>query len=198
MRLICLYLIGTVFASGCMHLQAEKTITLVGSGALDTPQMERLRAFAEKELHVPVRVVKEPSLAGPPDFQTLEKAARKTKTADDVAYIVIAELQDERHMEAFEESGIAVVNVKPLRTGASDEVLYQRTRRMVMRSAAFVFGLEPTPDPFCVTRDYRDLNDLDRMGNNYSPPWQDRYAKEAAKRGLEPLVPKLDRFPQAK
>jgi len=56
-----------------------------------------------------------------------------------------------------------------------------------MRAAAFLFEMPPTPDPFCVTRDYRSLEDLDRMGRNYSPPWQGRFAKEAASRGLEPL-----------
>jgi len=53
-----------------------------------------------------------------------------------------------------------------------------------MRAAAFVFELPPTPDPFSVTRDYRSLEDLDRMGRNFSPPWQGRFADEAAKRGL--------------
>ncbi|MFA7368455.1 MAG: hypothetical protein WC334_02305, partial [Kiritimatiellales bacterium] len=51
----------------------------------------------------------------------------------------------------------------------------------------FSFGLPPTPDPFCVTRDYNSLEDLDSMGRNFSPPWQGRFAEEAAKRGLVPV-----------
>ncbi|MEI7851979.1 MAG: hypothetical protein WCH86_09115, partial [Kiritimatiellales bacterium] len=60
----------------------------------------------------------------------------------------------------------------------------RRVERQVMRAAAFSFGLEPTPDPFCVTRDYDSLEDLDTMGRNFSPPWQGRFAEEALKRGL--------------
>ena len=79
-----------------------------------------------------------------------------------------------------------MINAQPLYTDDA-EVFARRIERQVMRAAAFVFDMPPTPDPFCVTRDYRSLEDLDRMGRNYSPPWMGRFAEEAAKRGLEPL-----------
>ncbi len=197
MRKICLIFMGAVLA-GCMHLSAEKTVTLVNTGAADAAMLEQIRLFAQKELRVPVRITDEPELAGLTDFQALETAARRTRQARDAAYIVVAKLDAASHLEVFEQSGIAIVNAQPLSQGAASEEIYRkRVQRMVMRAAAFVFGLEPTPDPYCVTRDYRSLEDLDRMGNNYSPPWQARYAEEAAKRGLEPVAAAVQ-FPGAR
>jgi predicted Zn-dependent protease len=197
MRKIGLIFIGAVLA-GCMHLSAEKTVTLVNTGAADEAMLEQIRSFAQKELRVPVRITNEPELAGLTDFQALEIAARQTRQARDAAYIVVTKLDDDRHLEVFEQSGIAIINARPLSGGgASAEIYQKRVQRMVMRAAAFVFGLEPTPDPYCVTRDYQSLEDLDRMGNNYSPPWQARYADEAAKRGLQPVTPDV-RFPGAR
>jgi len=167
---------------------SEKTLTLVNVAAVDTEMLEQIRTFAEKELKVPVRMIDRPELAGKSDFQTLEAAALTTKHEQDVAYIVVAELDGEEHLKVNTDSGIAIINAKALYTD-DFEKFTGRIQRMVMRAAAFSFGLEPTPDPFCVTRDYRSLEDLDRMGRNYSPPWQGRYAKEAAKRGLRKVTP---------
>lgn len=197
MRLIYLVLMGAVLA-GCMKQgPEEKTLTLVNTGAVEPQVLESIRKFAQEQLRVPVRIVENPKLSAPADFQTLEKAARKKKSENDVAYIVVTALDSDEHMKVFVESGVCVVNTRPLQCEDASKYA-KRIQRMVMRSAAFVFGLEPTPDPFCVTRDYSSLEDLDRMGNNYSPPWQARYAEEAAKRGLKPVEPTFDRFPPAK
>ena len=187
MRLICLILIGMVLG-GCLHAPADKAITLVDSGCAGPELMERLRRFMEKELRVPVRTVDAAKLSGKKDFAALEKAARKIKHENDIAYIVIAQLDEESHLEVYEETGVAVINAQALHTDDAEKYAL-RIQRMAMRAAAFVFGLSPTPDPFCVTRNYRSLEDLDRMGRNYSPPWQARYAEEAAKRGLQPIQP---------
>jgi hypothetical protein len=166
----------------------EKILTVVNAAAVDTNLLEQVRAFAEKELRVPVRVIDMPALAEQGDFQTLENSAMATKHENDVAYIIAAELDEEEHLRVNADSGIAMINAKALYTDDAEKFT-GRIRRMVMRAAAFSFGLEPTPDPFCVTRDYRSLEDLDRMGNNYSPPWQVRFAEEAAKRGLQNATP---------
>lgn len=103
--------------------------------------------------------------------------------------IVLAGINDEsQHQMVYPEKGIALVNLQPLYTDDAEKFA-RRAERMVMRSAAFAFGMEPTPDPYCVTRDYTSLEDLDRMGRNYSPPWQGRFAQEAADRGLKLLDP---------
>jgi hypothetical protein len=185
MRLITLLTIGlSLLTVGCSKAPQQKAITLVNAAAVDAPLLERIRAFAERELHVPVRAVEGRKLAGKADFQALEKAARRNKTDADVSLIVLAGFNGElRHLAVYPSSGIALINVQPLYTD-DGEVFARRLERQVMRAAAFSFGLEPTPDPFCVTRDYTSLEDLDSMGRNFSPPWQGRFADEAEKRGL--------------
>lgn len=189
--LTVLTLCSLLIVSGCSKEPQERAIVLVNAAAVDAPLLERVRAFAERELHVAVRTLEKPKLAGKENtaagginFQTLEKAAARGKPEADVIRIVLAELPDEgQHLAVFTERGVAIVNVQPLYTEDS-EVFARRVERQVMRAAAFSVGLPPTPDPFCVTRDYRSLDDLDRMGRNFSPPWQGRFAEEAAKRGL--------------
>ncbi len=185
MRLITLLTIGLLLTSaGCSKAPKEKAITIVNAAAVDAPLLERVRAFAERELHVPVRAVENPKLAGKADFEALGKAARRIKTNADVSLIILAGFNGEsRHLAVYSADGIALVNAQPLYT-ADAEVFARRIERQVMRAAAFTFGLSPTPDPFCVTRDYSSLEELDAMGLNFSPPWQGRYAEEAAKRGL--------------
>ncbi|MBC8206796.1 MAG: hypothetical protein ISR85_03545 [Kiritimatiellales bacterium] len=190
MRKIFWILMGLLL-TGCLQSSQgtqEQTLTIVNATVVDATVLEQARAFAQQELRVPVRVIDNPQLAGLGDFQTLENAAVQAKQENDVAYIVVAELDGEEHLTVNADSGIAIINAKALYTDDT-EVFTGRIRRMVMRAAAFSLGLPPTPDPFCVTRDYRSLQDLDRMGNNYSPPWQARFAEEAAKRGLQPPNP---------
>ncbi len=188
MRLIAFLTISLfLFTAGCSKAPQEKTITLVNATAVDALQLERLRTFAESELHVPVRTVENPKLAGKKNFNALEKAARRSKTNAEVCLIVLAGFNGElRHLAVYAKSGIALINTQPLYT-ADEETFARRIERQVMRAAAFSFGLPPTPDPFCVTRDYTSLEDLDSMGRNFSPPWQSRFAEEAEKRGLIPL-----------
>lgn len=198
MRKIILFLSGLLFlTTGCATTAQEKAINIVNAGAVNAELLERVRAFAEKELHVRVRTEENQLLAGPKDFQTLEKAAEKAKSESDITFIVLADLPHDEHLKVYPESGIGIVNAQPLQTDDAEKFA-RRIQRMVMRAAAFCFELPPTPDPFCVTRDYRSLEDLDRMGINYSPPWQKRYADEAAKRGLKPVQPSVAKPPFAK
>jgi hypothetical protein len=188
MRIIKLTAASLLLLSlGCSNEPPEKAITLVNAAAVDAGLLERVRAFAERELHVPVRAVEKPKLAGKETFQAMEKSARRVKTEADVTLIVLAGFNGEsQHLAVFPKSGIALINTQPLYTDDA-ETFARRVERQVMRAAAFTFELPPTPDPFCVTRDYRSLEDLDRMGRNFSPPWQSRYADEAARRGLRLL-----------
>jgi hypothetical protein len=173
-------------AAGCSRMPEQKTMTLVNAAAVDAPLLERVRAFAERELRIPVRTLERPRLAGKERFQALEKAAQRMQSEGDPILIVLAALpDDDRHLTVDPQSAVAVINVQPLHTDDAERFA-RRIERQVMRAAAFAVGLPPTPDPFCVTRDYRSLEDLDCMGRNFSPPWQGRFAEEAARRGLEP------------
>jgi len=188
MRQLFFLLIGlSMVLSGCSKTPQENAITLVNAAEVDAELLERVRAFAESQLHVPVRTLEKPKLSGKKDFQTLEKSALRIKTDADVSLIVLAGINgEEKHLVVYAKDGVALINAQPLYTDNA-ETFARRIERQVMRAAAFVFELPPTPDPFCVTRDYRSLEDLDRMGRNYSPPWMGRFADEAEKRGLEAI-----------
>lgn len=188
MRLIALLTIGLcLIGTGCAKAPREKAVTLVNAAAVDAQLLERVRAFAEQELRVRVCAVENRKLAGKPDFQAMEKAARRIKTDADVCLIVLTGFNnDSQHLAIYAGTGIAVINMQPLYT-AEAETFARRIERQVMRAAAFSLGLPPTPDPFCVTRDYHALEDLDAMGRNFSPPWQGRFAEEAGKCGLFPV-----------
>jgi len=185
MRSITLLIVSAVFClAGCSKAPQEKAIVIVNAAAVDAPLLERVRAFAQRELHVPVRTIENPKLTRKKDFQTAEKAAKRLKADADVILIVLEGFNNEpRHLAVYAGSEIALINTQPLYT-ADAEKFARRIERQIMRAAAFSVGLSPTPDPFCVTRDYNTLEDLDSMGRNFSPPWQKRFADEAAKRGL--------------
>lgn len=185
MRQFTFFTLGLfLFAAACSNTPQENAITIVNAAAVDATVLERVRAFAERELRVPVRTVEKPKLAGKKSFQTLEKAAKRIKTDADVTLIVLSGFDDDlRHLTVNSRDGIALVNIKALQIDDAEKFA-RRIDRQVMRAAAFCFGMNPTPDPFCVTRDYCSLEDLDSMGRNFSPPWQDRFADEAGKRGL--------------
>ena len=185
----CFFLFSAVLLVSleCSYASQGNAITIVNAAGVDAALVERVRSFAEEQLHVPVRTLEEPSLCGSDRFQTLEKTALSIKTDADVSFIVIAVVNgDDKHLEVYPVDGVAIINTRPLSSDDS-EVFVRRLERLVMRAAAFVFEMPPTPDPFCVTRDYQALADLDRMGRNYSPPWMGRFADEAKKRGLQPL-----------
>lgn len=188
MRLITLLIISLFLcAAGCSKAPQEaqgKAVTIVNADGIDAPLLERVRAFAEKELHVPVRAVENRRLAGKQSLTALEKSARRIKSDNDVLLIVLSGIHGEpQHLAVYSGSGIALINTQVLYADDT-EIFARRIERQVMRAAAFSFGLPPTPDPFCVTRDYSSLEDLDTMGRNFSPPWQGRFAEEAEKRGL--------------
>ena len=178
---------------GCAQPPKEPVMTLVNAAGLDKELMSRLEAFAEKELHVDFRTLENARLSKVVDFQAVESVAARVKTDTDVALIVLSgDEADERHLVVNAEAGLALINTTALYVD-DDEIFGKRLERMVMRAAAFVFEMPPTPDPYCVTRDYKTVEELDRMGRNYSPPWMSRFADEAKKRGLKPMLRTGDR-----
>ena len=89
-----------------------------------------------------------------------------------------------QHYVIMTNEQVAVINV-PAVVSTNSAVNTRRLQRLTMRAAASLFGIGSDPDPFCVMRDYRTLDDLDKMGTNFSPPWGDKFRKAAAARGLD-------------
>jgi hypothetical protein len=87
------------------------------------------------------------------------------------------------HMEVDPEKSIAAIRLNAVQSEDA-EIFARRVERQAMRAVVFLVGLEPSLDPYCVTRPYRTLEDLDSMGRNLSPPWFDRFRRKAADLGL--------------
>lgn len=177
-----------------------KTIAIVNAAGLSTQVMAQVAAFASQQLHVPVRTQSVKSFQA----KTLRKYAKKLKKqkqAGDVCLIGLVSGGDNISLHASVEHDleIGMINVGALKSEDPSQTL-KRVERHVMRSAGFLFGLVPAPDPHCVTRHYRTLADLDTMGMNFCPPWQGKFAAEARKRGLPNLMPRppLPRPPVAR
>lgn len=159
-------------------------ITLVNAAGIEQTMFDEIRGYVQQQLGVTMRTEASSELKTGDSFATWEQSVADVKTAADVVFIVLgSDAADARHLVVNVERGICVVNVGALSTVDSLK-FKRRIERQVMRAAAFSMEMAPTPDPFCVTRDYKNLKDLDTMGRNFSPPWMGRFAKEAAARGL--------------
>jgi hypothetical protein len=177
--------------TGCSTLEPSPAITLATTVELDHAFLEQIRGFAEKQLQVPVRADTREGIQGECGLNELTEQIKTVKTESDALLIVLAaKADDPRHLIISKTGGVAVINMTSLHCEDAEKFA-RRIERQVMRAAAFCFGLSPTPDPFCVTRNYYSLEDLDRMGRNFSPPWTARFLEEAEKRGLINLKPVL-------
>lgn len=162
----------------------QQSISIINGVNLDSNTMESVRAFAEKELYVPVVSVNVASLQGG-DLNAIGKQAAKIKKASDACVIVLGDpgKASDTHLVIMTNEQVAVINVPAIST--TNSVAYtRRLQRLTMRAAASLFGIGADPDPYCVMHDYKTLADLDRMGTNFSPPWGANYRKAAADRGL--------------
>jgi predicted Zn-dependent protease len=77
----------------------------------------------------------------------------------------------------------SVINVTAM-AAANGDLYRSRVLKQVVRGTAFAFGLKPSKDPLCATRDYRTLAELDKMPPVLFPPWQHAFEKLAVTRGL--------------
>ena len=165
----------------------SKSIALVDAGYSGSCDTERIRAQVERYLNVPVtlRTVKAP--ASDQSIKQWYDTIQKTRGSNEVFAIGLIASTNLTVQQSFAPKvGLGIVNVPALRTNDT-VVMERRILRLVMRDIAFLAGLPPSQDPFCVTRPYKDLADLDKMGLNYFPPYQMTFAEHAAVLGLKPV-----------
>jgi hypothetical protein len=167
---------------------APAAVVLINAdGALAESELERVRAFAEVQLNVRVLAeggsLESASLAG-----AISESA-EIRTDRSPIEIVICELAgQEEHILVDQQLGLAAINTSPIETDDAEQYA-RRLERLVMRAAGTLAGLGFDPDPFCVMHSYESVADLDRMGRNFSPPWQQKFAQAAAQMGLEAREP---------
>jgi hypothetical protein len=171
----------------------RKCIAILNASTLGAKDVEECRAHAQRQLNVPVRAFEAQTAAVSTALVDSARALLPQKGSNDVFLIALIEATNalSSHQAFLPKEGVAVVNVAGLRTNDA-VVTSRRVKQMIMRNAAFLAGLPPTPDPHCATRQYKSLADLDTMGLNFSPPWQMKFKDEAAKRGLTPVRTRED------
>ena len=78
---------------------------------------------------------------------------------------------------------VSVVNVDAM---ASDDpgVLERRIQRQAIRGFGFLMGLETSPNPQSALAAYGSIEELDKIGRNFDPPWLLKLQERAKELGL--------------
>lgn len=178
-----------------------KRIMIVNMAGVEDRVLEQVRGHAETNMYVTVVATNVTSVKGD-DLMSIGEGAVRLKTPSDACLIVLASPSRRTTMHALMLTNVmvTVVNADAMHTDVVAKYA-SRLQRQVIRGTAFLFGIGGDPDPFCVMHDYRTLEDLDKMGMNFSPPWGEMFRKAAAARGLEvrPLFkPRPPKAPPAK
>jgi hypothetical protein len=174
-----------------------KVIAIVNAGAVSPEMLEQLKQLAGKSLRVAFET------AAVPAVETTNLLASGTDGRkhwkDNYAAMVLlvsAPTSLAVHASFNTNTMTSVINVTAM--AADNDVLYRsRVHKQVVRGAAFAFGLKPSRDPLCASRDYRTLAELDKMPAVLFPPWQHAFEKLAAARGLRIDRPVPKRAPVA-
>jgi hypothetical protein len=162
----------------------QQSVTIINAAGIAPTTVEDIRAYAEKELYVPVKLSNSLSLNGQ-NLNEIGAHAEKQKKTSDKCLIVLGKPSEliTTHLAIMTNEQVAIINVPAL---ASENLIVftRRLQRLTMRAAASLFGIDSDPDPFCVMHDYKTLSDLDRMGMNFSPPWGEKFRQAAKVRGM--------------
>jgi len=189
--LAAMYLVLPAFRLSAEEEKPAKTLCLANVQAVDSNLLERVRSFAEAQLNVPVRSVSIEEVAAT-NLQGSADIFARQKGANDVCVVALVARKQTMpspiHSAIIQSKQVAIMDVNAVCTD-DKETFARRIERQVMRAVAFLFGVPPALDPYCVTRDYSSLEDLDRMGRNFFPPSQHVFEEEARRRGLKPPRP---------
>jgi hypothetical protein len=162
----------------------RNVIAILNANAVETNAMERIRAFTQKELNVPVTVVDVPAIACT-NLDAIIPDVLKAKKPEYTCMIALVRPGTGVVLHAAFRTNlqVAVINVTAMNDKDAEKVEI-RVGKQVMRGAGFLFGLPPSLDPYCVMRHYRNMEDFDRIGRNFFPPWQFKFRDAARIRGM--------------
>lgn len=190
-KTLCLLMTAAVLAliSSCRNHEpladdgAAAAIRLVNyADALPNGVAARVADYAREQLMVDVRLA-----AGEgAKISGLDAAVdwlSKRPNLGPINIVLVACPDDDGHVSIDKERGLAAINISALEC-EDEELFARRIERMAMRSAGGLAGLGFDPDPFCVMHSYESLEDLDRMGRNFSPPWRRKFLRAASEMGL--------------
>lgn len=187
MKKIIMLCLGLV-AGGGLILNGEvlgSHVLIVNASGVDPLLVESIRDYAQKEIRIPVAMTNVAPFIGR-EMLALGAEAARLKTSKDVCIIALATAKNDElmHAKVMTNAQVVVVNVSALKV--DDKAQFERRlKRWTLRGVAFLFGIGADPDPHCVMHDYRTLEELDKLGMNFSPPWGEKVRKAAIERGLE-------------
>jgi len=165
-----------------------KVIGIVNAAGLTANMLQAIRQAAEKSLNVPFEAVTiEPLVAT--NLTAMHPVVAKQKNEHYAAMVVLVSAATSvvSHASYNTNTAVSIVNVTAMQN-ADAKLLQARLNKQVIRGAVFALGIPPSKDPFCVSRDYRNLDDFDKVVPVLFPPWQFRFTKEAENKGLSSLV----------
>ncbi len=190
MRWLSIFVCGVVL-SGAQWGHAEKPreelgIGLIAIGSFPPELLERLRAFAEFNTAMPVRIRLAQPYGGKALFE--EGAALIAfKSPSDVALVALAydDFAHTEHAVYRYTDGIAVVNARVLMPDDADEERWaRRLEKLTMRSIGLLLDVESVPNPLSAMYPYQSIEELDMMGRNYDPPSLLQVQRKAMQRGI--------------
>jgi hypothetical protein len=179
--------------AACTVMAADKPakqIAIINMGAIGNRQLAGLRSALSQKLVVEVRAasLQDP---GPAGLLGYVEPALKQLTDQDVCAVIIVSRPNEAQTQLLVEPTrqYALVNVAPLgQTGddaASDEVVFARLQKQVLRGIGYLFGVGHSQDRHALHTYCTTAEGLDALGYGFSPPSLSGFYTEAAKRGLD-------------
>jgi len=179
----------------CLHAAADggadggKNIGLACVGDFDPTLVERIRGFAQRSLMMPVVMIEAKDVK----MDSLDDVGRSASAWLDLdhAMVVVLFMPEEDlggHGVVRREEHTAVVNARAMLPEPSDPEKYaRRLERQVMRSVGLLLGLDFSPNPRSAMWPYKTLEQLDRIGRNFDPPWLLKAQRAARERGIKIL-----------
>jgi len=188
------FLILLLSLMACWNAQgvvAEASLAMAVVGEVDPALAERVRAFAEENLALPVRLLEPCEAAEAASLNAIGEAAAQGLGEADVCLVVLAApvAPLPNHGIMMPEIKTAVINVPVLKPEDGDaERFGRRVEREAMMSIGLLLGLETCPNPQCAMWLYSNNEELDAKGRNYCPPCLDRVQKLAAGKGIKAIA----------
>lgn len=164
-------------------------VLLTRVGDVPDALMDRLKAWAEESLVVPVPLGETLSVESD-QLEGVVPTASQLLQAEDVGVVVLhaQATLDQPNGIYRPEARVVVINVTDMREGADEQTLALRLERQVIRGICVLMGLEWSPNPESAMAQYDSLEELDRMGRNLDPPWLLKFQERARELGI-PLDP---------
>ncbi len=185
---IIISLTGRVVAADEQGVEESTGFTGVGVavvGEMDAAAVERIRAFAERNTSIRVRIREVPAMAAE-SLGEVADALAPLRVEEDAAFVLLyvgdSDFPDHTVYRYNQRTGI--VNVSLLHTDDEERFL-RRIEKLTMRSLGLLLNVPPVPNPQSAMWTYSTLEELDLMGRNFDPPSLRNIQVNAQELGIE-------------